>query len=195
MEKLLVGSARHLEYSKSHSLSYLMLHLPFACDYNCTQCCNKVQFTHDGPPLSLVEIKSLIDEAKSLSFSVLVIAGEGEPLLDRNFREIVRIANEKGLMPYIFTNGRHLNPDMLDFLKHQNASLVINLNSLKEEAYESLNRRPGSCKEVQKNIANLRAAFSDTHAELSGYGLRRIAINTVLSKLNKEEIPKIIDFC
>ena len=108
---LLRGSAPHftkIGALNEESFPYLMLNVPFACNYRCLKCCN---LTESHPQeslrkrLTLDQLQQLIEEASSLGFSVLVIAGEGEPLLDKNFRSIVALAARNRLIPYIFTNA------------------------------------------------------------------------------------------
>jgi MoaA/NifB/PqqE/SkfB family radical SAM enzyme len=129
-----------------------------------------------------------MEEAKDLGMRVLVIAGEGEPLLDVRLPEVVRKADETGLIPYIFTNGSRLDKDFSQFLKNHNASLVINVDSLRKKTYEELAGTDGSFDDVIENLKVVRDAFVETYSQIEHYGLRRIAINAVVSKRNMLEI-------
>ena len=196
MEKLLVGSARHLELEGGlRDLEYLMLNLPYRCNYKCSKCCNASREESPKSPLSLEEISELITEAKDLGMRVLVIAGEGEPFLDENIQSIISRANTNGLIPYIFTNGSKLNADTTQFIKENGASLVINIDSLNARVYEELTGIKGSFERLYGNIVGVREQFKDTHSQIGQYGLRRIAINTVVSQRNKGELSEIKDFC
>jgi organic radical activating enzyme len=196
MEKILVGSARHLELDGGlRDLEYLMLNLPYSCNYRCSKCCNASRGDAEGQPLSFEEIHGLITEAKDLGMRVSVIAGEGEPFLDKNIVRIIKSANDTGLIPYIFTNGSQLDDRTTKFLRDNGASLVINLDSLDKEVYEELNGVKGSFQKAYNNIQSVREQFSDAKSYFGGYELRRVAINTVDSHKNKGELAKIRDFC
>ncbi len=196
MEKLLVGSARHLELEGGlRDLEYLMLNLPYSCNYRCSKCCNASRGNPTEQPLLFEETKWLIKEAKDLGMRVLVIAGEGEPFLDKNIREIIKQTNQSKLIPYIFTNGSRLDADTTQFLRNNGASLVINIDSLDKETYEELTGVKDSFQAIYKNVKEIREQFKDTHSQLGNYELRRIAINTVVSHRNKGELVQIKDFC
>ncbi|MBU0471631.1 MAG: hypothetical protein KKF65_03335, partial [Nanoarchaeota archaeon] len=60
------------------NLEYLMLNLPYNCNYKCSKCCNDSRGNSTKKPLSSDEIHELIIETKRLGTRVLVIAGEGE---------------------------------------------------------------------------------------------------------------------
>lgn len=197
MENLLVGSVRYLElFGSPKKLAYLMFNLPYECNYRCLKCCNyNREKLNSRENMSLGEIYKMLDEAAQLGIRVFVIAGEGEPFMHPNIREIIQKAESAGLIPYIFTNGSMLMRDLPQFLKEHNASLIINLDSLKKEVYEQHTQIAGSFEVVSKNLENLRELFEDTHSKINGHNLRRIAINTVLSTDNIEELPKIQTFC
>ncbi|MBU0530068.1 MAG: radical SAM protein, partial [Nanoarchaeota archaeon] len=199
MNKILVGSTKHLELcsnGKLNCVEYLMLNLPFRCNYKCKKCCNRQRETvEEGTPLSIDEITRLIHEAKDLGIRVFVIAGEGEPLLDKNIMQIVREVDKAGLIPYIFTNGSLLDNRTIRYMKEHNASLVINLDSLDRKTYENLSGVEESFEIITKNLDTVRGVFSDTFSEITGHSLRRIAINTVVSQHNINELQNIEDFC
>jgi len=190
MDKILAGSAKHLELVGGlKDLEYLMLNLQFRCNYSCLGCCNSNrEISKKGTPLSLEKISSLIDEAKDLGMRVVVIAGEGEPFLDKRIDTIIGEIYYAGLIPYIFTNGSLLNKERAQFLKEHNASLVIQLNSLNKDTYEKLSCKAGSFDIVIDNLENIRNVFSDTYSTIGNYGLRRIAINAVISSVNLDEL-------
>lgn len=196
MENLLIGSARHLELSGGlREVDYLMLNLPYVCNYKCTKCCNDRGKVTDNNSLSLDEIIGLLKEATYFGICVLAIAGEGEPFLDPRIKEIIQEAYLHSLIPYIFTNGSRLDNDITQFLKEDGASLVINLDSLDEKLYDELNGVRGSFRKAYDNIQRIREQFKDTYSQIENYGLRRIAINTVISHKNRGELARIKNFC
>ena len=119
-EIILRGSARYLYYqygkTKKSTIDYIMLNLPFRCNYQCIKCCNRFRKFKSGK-LSLDKIRNTILRLKKLGAKVLVIAGEGEPTLNKNFKSIVKFVDENGLIPYVFTNGSKINQNWLIFVE------------------------------------------------------------------------------
>ena len=195
-EKILAGSARHLELKAGiRKIDYLMINFPFLCNYRCTKCCNFGREGKGKEPFSLTEIEEILKQAKELGARVLVIAGEGEPLMYSKIKEVVKSSFDNGLIPYIFTNGSMLTVPMIKFLKENNTSLIINCDSMNEEQYDKLSGSKGSFKTLMKNLANVRKYFAGTWEKIRGNEIRRIAINTVVSGINHNQVQKVIDFC
>jgi len=187
--KILAGSARYLEIEGGlRSFDYLMLNLPYRCNYRCTKCCNSERHDNNGDPLSSAEIKTLLGESGGLGARVAVVAGEGEPLLDDRLRGIIYETDIAGMMPYIFTNGSLLDREIAQYLKEHNASLVINVDSLNRKTYEKLSGVRGSFDCVMGNLDFIRKLFSDTYLQMGEYSIRRVAINTVVSRHNQNEL-------
>lgn len=197
MERILRGSAKYLELKGGlRNPDYLMLNLPFSCNYHCLKCCNSNRKQNASrKPLSLDEIVKLMHGAKALGSRVLVIAGEGEPLLNKDFFTIVEKADSLGMIPYVFTNGSLLNQKTLMHLRRHNASLVINLDSLKKKNYEELCGAENSFNKVMRNLELARKIFSDTFDIIGNYSIRRIAVNTVFSSQPREDLEAIRRFC
>lgn len=130
----------------------------------------------------------MLKEANALGVRVLVLAGEGEPLIAPGLKEIVVRADELGLIPYIFTNGSLLDKEMAVFLKQHNASLVINLDSLNKGTYELLSGVEGSFEEVMSNIEAVRSVFASSRAYSGSCSFCRVAINSVVSQHNVSEL-------
>lgn len=58
-----------------------------------------------GNEINLDDRKDILDQAKKLGAKTLRIAGEGEPLLDKNFWSTVNYAFSLGMNVFVFTNG------------------------------------------------------------------------------------------
>jgi len=198
---VLRGSAPHLEQLGllvNGKSPYLMLNLPFACNYRCLKCCNQTTRPLSRPirnPLSMNEICAVLDEAGKFGFSVLVLAGEGEPLLDRSLHEIVEAAISNGLLPYIFTNGSMLTPGNIRFLAKNRASLIINLDSLNASHYQRLSGGSASLRTVLDNISNCRAVYRNLQEGTASGKVVSVAINTVVTKINVGEVDDLARFC
>lgn len=133
--KVLAGTPKHLGISgkqEKDRIDYLMLNLPFRCNYRCIMCCNgkekkdgwqtgerkkigRLEKTGAGKKenkpntisdaLSFSEIERVLVEAKDLGARVLVVAGEGEPFLIRETKGVVSHAHALGMTTIVFTNA------------------------------------------------------------------------------------------
>ncbi|VVC02283.1 Coenzyme PQQ synthesis protein E [uncultured archaeon] len=187
--KLLRGSATYW-YMKStlEPLTYLMLNLPYACNYNCLKCCNAWEGRQKNKPLSMPEIANVISEASGLGMKSLVITGEGEPFLNSKIRKILKTANGERLIPYIFTNGSRLGKETVSYAVEFGASLIISIDSLVEKTYERLAQTPGSFRTLMQNIENVRESFAPTIEHREKFDIVRVAINAVVSADNYSEL-------
>lgn len=198
MEKIILkGSARDLyrQYGKTNKgIDYIMLNLPFSCNYRCVKCCNRFRKFKSGK-LSLYKIKDAILRLKKLGAKVLVIAGEGEPALNRNFKSIVKFADENDIIPYVFTNGSKINQKLAYFLAKHKASLIINMDSFNPQKYDAYVGRKGSFNALMKNFRHIRKYYQKNTNESGKYKVVSLAVNLVLNNENRNQIPKIKEFC
>lgn len=194
---ILKGSARDLyrQYSKTEkSIDYIMLNLPFNCNYRCIKCCNRFRKFKSGK-LSLYKIRDAILRLKKLGAKVLVIAGEGEPTLNRNFKSIVKFADENDIIPYVFTNGSKINQKSAYFLAKHNTSLIINMDSFNPQKYDAYVGRKGSFNTLMKNFRHIRKYYQKNIDESGEYKVVSLAVNLVLNNENRNQIPEIKEFC
>lgn len=209
MKKLLLkGSAPYLHAQgkiTENSVNYVMLNFPFQCNYNCLKCCNRRNLIrsralvkhYTSCPLTYPEIKQSLQKIKNAfpELEVLVITGEGESLLNSNFRKIIGLVNTAGMIPYIFTNGSLINKGMANFLAENNASLVIQIDSLIPEKYDEYVWKKGAFRKLMKNFQYLRERFSEKFFASENIRIVSLAVNAVLNNENGSQIKKIQKFC
>ena len=198
MPKLILkGSAPYLNKEQKlgkNEVDYIMLNLPFLCNYNCLKCCNRFR-KYKGGLLKLNEIKKVILKCKNLGARVVVIAGEGEPMLYKNIKKLIRFINDNELIPYIFTNGSNLNKDMTTFLAKNNAILVINADSFNKEKYDKYVQKEGAFKNLIKNLSITKKIYKNKIFKSGKDKITLLAINLVLNNENYDQIDKIKEFC
>ncbi|HAB52030.1 MAG TPA: hypothetical protein DCE80_07665, partial [Ignavibacteriales bacterium] len=177
--------------------TYLMFTLPFKCNYLCPKCFNLVNNVPitSGIPITLQDILQKIEESKELGGKVVVVAGEGEPTMDPNIREIISKIDSMGMIPVLYSNGSTLTPEVATFYRKNNISLVIAVDSLSDETYDLLTGTKHMFPKVLKNIEVIRKIYSDTIEEKNGLRTVRIAINATVTSRNSHEIKSIKEFC
>lgn len=198
MSKLILkGSAPYLDKERrigKTEIDYMMLNLPFKCNYNCLKCCNKYR-KYEGGLLKLKNIKKTVLKCKKLGARVVVIIGEGEPLIYTDIKKLVQFINKNKLIPYIFTNGSKLNKEMATFLAKNNTTLIVNIDSLEEDKYDKYVRRKGAFKRFIKNLKTTREIYKKKVYQHSGKRITSLAVNLVLNNENYNQITKIKEFC
>lgn len=198
--KLFKGSPLQLSLDgKLDRFTYLMINLPFLCNYRCTKCFN-LQNNNCFVPhkaLSLDIIFKLIYEAKDMGAKVIVLAGEGEPTLNKNIKKIIKEIDSLGLFSIVYSNGSLLRKQMIKFYSNRNTMLVISFDSLLPDLYTKLtgNMDRNIFYRVLKNIELVRKEYKKHIEKKDKYKVVRLAINTTVSSLNKNEVGKIKEFC
>lgn len=193
--KVLRGTPKHLaKTGQLTGLTYLMINLLFKCNSRCLKCFNRGKRlpVMTGKMISLTEILNKINEAKELGAKVVVLAGEGEPILDQNCDTITSHVNALEMIPIVYSNGSILTPSRAKFYHDQNVCLVVALDSLKPRTYRFLTEtKGGRLSLVLKNLNNLRRIYADTVEESEEIRVVRLAINMTICSRNKTEIGSL----
>ncbi len=199
LRKIFKGSPKHLELTNQKvRFNYLMFTLAFKCNYQCIKCFN---LKNDLPnkvfnsQLKVEDYIHLIEEFSLLDGKAVIIAGEGEPILNAETKELICIISNNDLIPIVYTNGSTLTSKLIDFYFENNVSLVIALDSLESDKYDKLTGTSNKLPLVLSNIEKVRRVFSKHSTSLNGSKVLRVAINATVTSINKAEIEKIKDFC
>ncbi|MBI5332338.1 MAG: radical SAM protein [Candidatus Aenigmarchaeota archaeon] len=195
--KTVKGTPKHLsKIGKLNKFTYLMLNLPFSCNYCCKKCfsrnLNKKHSAQDD--IGLKKRLSLIKEANKLGAKVIVVAGKGEPSINKETKKIVAKANTLGMISIIYDNGSVLSKKLLEFYRDNNAVLVISLDSLNPNVYDWLTQTKGNLPKVLKNIENAVDIYRNTIKTVNGMRILSIAVNTTVSDINEKEIATIKNY-
>jgi MoaA/NifB/PqqE/SkfB family radical SAM enzyme len=197
--KILKGSAVYLNKIEGRtelSLDYLMLNLPFQCNYHCFKCCNRDRgIIRPQKYIGLTDRIKYIEKCKELGVRVLVMAGEGEPTLDNAFIKLVKFSAKLGLIPYIFTNGSQITSEMATLLATYNTSLIIHLDSFEAQNYDLYSGQKGAFKRLMKNLIAIRNVYQSLIHQIGEYKIVSLAINLVLNNENYDQIEKLKNFC
>ncbi len=128
------------------------------CNLSCGHCyLDAVQRKSEtGDELTLPEIARVIDEIAEFAPGAMLVLTGGEPLLRRDFYDIVEHAAHAGLMPVVGTNGILLNEAKANMLRERGAAGVgISLDSIDPEFHDRLRGHAGAWEGA---MAGMRAA-------------------------------------
>lgn len=200
IKKVFRGTPLHLSKSgQLNDFTYLMINFPFLCNYRCKKCFNleNNNFHTQSRPINIDKIFALIEEAKDINGKVVVLAGEGEPSLNKDIKKIIKKINSADMLTIIYSNGSTLTEELINFYALHNVSLVISSDSLSPELYLKLtgNKDKKIFLKVLKNIEQARKIYSKFIKQEDGYQIVRLAINTTINSLNKDEAKRIKEFC
>ena len=177
-------------------MDYLMINLRGGCNYSCPKCfvdCPPV----DRPSLTHQQVSELIRQAADLGARVVVIAGEGEPLLAPGLHEIIEFDAKLGLTTVLFTNGSFLGREEAAFLSDNDCSVIISCDSLKSEIYGVLTgtRSAAAFDRAMLNINEFRNVLRKTVEVSDGLRIVRGAINMTVTLLAEQELSSMRAFC
>ncbi len=155
------------------------------CNLRCDYC-----YTDGGTErlgeLGIADRIRVLREAADLGSRLLWIPGEGEPLMDRTFWGMLEEAENLGLWTLLYTSGALVNAALAKRLATFRCSVVVKLNSLRQDVQDRLAGVPGTTDRIQRGIDFLLQA---------GLGDGRLGGETVIVPENAEEIPAIFRFC
>lgn len=156
--------------------------LTYACNNNCPHCYNEPdRFTMH--PLDKVDAFHVIDKLVAIGVPHLILTG-GEPTLYPWLLELIRYADQQGLIVGMNTNGRRLaQPTFTKALAEAGLNHVqITLESYQADVHDTMVGAPGAFHET---VAGIKNALSN--------GLHTIT-NTTLTRRNQHHALETIAF-
>ncbi|MCW8819936.1 MAG: radical SAM protein [Ignavibacteriaceae bacterium] len=163
-------------------LDTAILCLTEQCNLNCIHCSVNASpggKTHLDPD----ELRSCIEQLSSLEVRVVKFTG-GEPLTYPGIENVLLQALHAGMFVEVETSGTLLTEKFLTTFDgfQDTMRFAVGFDSLNADTYERFRNTPGAFAMVSQGFSLLK-----TH----GF---QVKIMTVLSKLNRHEIPDIIDW-
>lgn len=171
-----------LPFSHTPSAPYRMdIAITYQCNNDCTHCYNAR--SRQFPSLTKHEWFKVIDKIWELSIPHIVFTG-GEPTLCDDLPDLIRYAENKGIITGINTNGRRLADN--NFLSQLVSSgldhIQITLESSNPQIHDEMVNYPGAWAETISGIKNV--------LQNKIY----MMTNTTMLKTNFAEIPQTLDF-
>jgi len=124
------------------------------CNLRCNMC-DRWKWGPDlGGNLTKEAIFSLLEELSKLGTQHILISG-GEPLLRKDFKEIIAYINKKGIKFTVITNGVVLTKDIAIDLIKSDATIIISVDGSNNEIYSKIRGRQDVFDKIIENIKNL----------------------------------------
>ena len=135
----------------------MQIEITSRCNERCVHCYlpNKPAIGGDIDKLFMFDI---LDQLKELGTLGVTITG-GEPLLHKNFCEILTYARKNDFVVSVLSNGVLLSSDIIQCLKEARINQIqISLYSMKAEEHDAITNVNGSHKHTLSNIEKMIAA-------------------------------------
>jgi len=175
---------------RDQKLLTLTIMLENICNFKCPFCYTQTRNFENE--LNTNEIMLMIDDAVKLGVKSILIAGAGEPLLAKNFWEIVQHINQRGLFCIVFSNMTRIDKKVAADLYNLNVSIIGKINSFDEARQNKIvGGIPNAYALMQRGLANLIEAGFNTIRN----GTTRLAIETSVVPDNIDEIFEIWTYC
>lgn len=152
------------------------------CNFRCQYCYvpNSEELKNE---LTNDEIRDLILQAKELGARKIIILG-GEPMLYPNIFEMMQFIKDNGMAIEMFTNGTNIDKVAAKKLFDYNVTVVLKLNSFKEDLQDKLAGVKGAYKIIWEAFHNLKDAGYPSKEAILG-------ISTVICNENFDELLKM----
>ena len=152
------------------------------CNYKCLYC-QVPRWDKKDVYLNKVFFARILAQLPSLT--MIRLQGIGEPLLNKEFLDMLKLGEEKGIAMSFFSNGSLCKEKTAELLAGLNNTFVVfSVDGATAETFEKI-RVGGNFQEVKENIGNL--------VRLRGRRKQpRISIWAVITKENIQEVPQIV---
>lgn len=153
------------------------------CNFRCPYCYNSSPEKQGAPSLDSSEIDSVLEQAKQAGAEKIIILG-GEPMIYPEIRNKIESIRRLGMAVEMFTNGSCMTEGNARFMRDNQVSVVLKINSFKPELQNRMTGRRDAYDIIWSAFTNLQAA---------GYpGPEcRLAASTVITPENQSEITEL----
>ncbi|MCX8176035.1 MAG: radical SAM protein, partial [Candidatus Bathyarchaeota archaeon] len=152
------------------------------CNLRCKHCYASAGLSSTGE-LNTNEALKVVDKLADAGITILAFSG-GEPLIRKDFFQVLERANGYGIFTAVATNGTLLSKDSVKRLKQAGIGYVqISLDGAKPETHENFRGVSGIFEKVINGIKNC--------VEEKIF----VEVATTATKLNYSEILEIVDLC
>jgi MoaA/NifB/PqqE/SkfB family radical SAM enzyme len=141
------------KYARGESIAIIQFQYNYACNFACDHCSVKrFQGRKDKPSLTIPDVKNLARQADDLGLARFVITG-GEPLIFKDFDELVEAIGPRNFYINVDTNGWFLDGKKAKHLKEIGIDRVqLSLDSLDPSGHDGFRKAKGSHERAMKAI-------------------------------------------
>lgn len=170
------------------------LSLSRLCNMRCRYC-----FTNGGAPreneLTTEARKNILTEAAAIGAKTWYLAGDGEPMLDKDLLPLIDHANEKGLYVVMFTDGVLMDEELAQQFRDRGISIIVKWNSMDRKVFEDVTQH-SNIEMVERDGMNVPKALHLLLEEgLAEQIPTRLGIETTILRQNQHEIAAMYEFC
>ena len=168
----------------------LELYPTLKCNLDCRFCDTTDRHQPRQDELPLQRHLDLVQEAADMGVQRVFILGGGEPLVARDLTPpIMRRVKELGMEGVLTTNGTILPPSLLTQLIESGWDEIhVSIDGATAEVHDDLRGQVGAFRKSVHNLCRLRVA-----RERAEQSTPRLAIHTVLTKLNFRQLPELVE--
>ena len=164
--------------SRESSSSLLLWEITTFCNLNCYFCHRTKPYQY-GPTLE--EIKSTAVKLKSVGINDIILSG-GEPLIRKDFFDIVRFLREQGYNLDVCTNAYKLDKSIIPLLKSYFNEISVSLDSCQPLLHNELRGRKDAFLSTVKGLDLLIENDFDVH------------VTTLINEKTIEFAEETVDF-
>lgn len=170
---------------RGESIAIIQMQYNYACNFQCTHCSIKrFQGKNSDRSMTVEDVKELARQADELGLARFVITG-GEPLIFKDFDQIVEAIDPQKFYINVDTNGWYLDVERARHLKEIGVDRVqLSIDNLEEEGHDAFRAHPGSFQHTMKAVRACQEAGLD------------LFIQTVVTKqrLYSDEFIRFIEY-
>lgn len=170
---------------RGESIAIIQMQYNYACNFECTHCSIKrFRGKSNKRSMNVNDVRELARQADELGLARFVITG-GEPLVFKDFDEIVEAIDPQKFYINVDTNGWFLDEERAKHLKEIGVDRVqLSIDNLDEEGHDEFRAYHGSFKHTMKAVEACQKVGLD------------LFIQTVVTKqrLYSEEFIRFIEY-
>jgi len=154
------------------------------CNLRCPLCTTGVgEMSRPGGRMTLETFRTIMDKLGDHIF-FLLIYHQGEPYLNQNFFEFVRLAKQRNIYVTTSTNGHYLSAENVSRTVECGLdSMIVSLDGTSQESFARY-RRGGNLEQVLAGIRRLVAQKKKMNSRTPN-----VAVQFLVMKHNEAEIP------
>ena len=149
----------------------------------CNEGCKFCYRLDNYKELSLEDNLYILEKLNQLSIKEITFTG-GEALLYPHILELMKKTHEYGMKTKLITNGRMLSNDLIDRINGLLDELTLSFDAIDDDIHNEMGRGI----EHGKNVIRILDYIKENEINIE------VKINTVVSRINSDEISKIARF-